>query len=263
MKTKIFYFSSTGNSLYVAQSIAKHLKNVNLVSIPDAIGQISKVESRKVGFVFPVYAYGLPGIVEDFISKIKLVKAEYVFAVATCGGTPGETLIQLKKLLRKNGSILNAGFVVKQDVYTFLEENAFMKFMVNLAGDQPGYLNDRLQLIVETIENDKHHQLETSKRIANYLGRMVHKIAVKQFKHAGKDFWVNEKCSTCKTCVGICPRKNIKIIDDKPKWHENCESCFACLQWCPKQAVEYKEASLGKRRSHNNKITLNDMTRVN
>lgn len=259
MKTKLFYFSATGNSLSVAKSLEIHMDSVELISIPEAMDQINNVDVSKVGFVFPVYAYGLPRIVEEFIKKVNLSKVKYVFAVATCGGTPGNTLVQLRNLLKKSGSDLDAGFAVRQNNYTFLDENVFMKFMISIAGEQPYLFKDRIQEIVRIVNNNEAYKLETSSWLANNIGGLLHKMAVNQFKDAGKDFWANDKCSSCGTCVKICPRKNIKIIDDRPVWEQNCESCFACLQWCPEEAIEYQDVSVGKKRLHHGDISLKEM----
>ena len=61
MKTTIFYFSATGNSLSVARDIAGHLGNTELVSIPCYLQNPQKVDSPRIGLVFPVHIFGLPG----------------------------------------------------------------------------------------------------------------------------------------------------------------------------------------------------------
>lgn len=81
----ILYFSATGNSKYVAQRIAEFLgeKAVSILAddLPD--------EPIK-GLVTPVYALGLPDIVEKFLLENKLQKQDYLFFVATYGTTPGQ-----------------------------------------------------------------------------------------------------------------------------------------------------------------------------
>ena len=48
-------------------------------------------EGEKVGFVFPVYAWGPPEIVLRFIRRLKMTKPEYLFFVCTCGDDTGRT----------------------------------------------------------------------------------------------------------------------------------------------------------------------------
>ncbi len=78
---KIFYFTSTGNSLQVARKIGGEL-----LSIPKLLGQGKELgfKADKIGFVFPCYYLGLPRQVKEFLTKVK-IESDYVFAVILCG----------------------------------------------------------------------------------------------------------------------------------------------------------------------------------
>ncbi len=71
----IFYFTGTGNSLYVAKTIGDKLGEQS-IDITKAMKEKSFVyrlsSDEKIGFVFPVYFYGVPSIVADFIAELKL-----------------------------------------------------------------------------------------------------------------------------------------------------------------------------------------------
>lgn len=87
MKNKIFYFSSTGNCLYVSKQIKDALGECEIISIPKAMKAESfEYEGDMIGFVFPLHSYGLPIIVRDFIEKININKGAYIFAVEVTGG---------------------------------------------------------------------------------------------------------------------------------------------------------------------------------
>lgn len=260
MKTEIYYFSSTGNSLRTALQIAENLADeATLISIPKILKQEIRITAEKVGFIFPVYAWGMPHIVQDFMKKINFAGKPYIFAVASCAGTPGGTLLQTKKYLHKKGVSLAAGFVVMQPSYTFLEENIFMKIMMKIAGQPPQKLDDKLSEIVKIVSSSQTHPAECSSVCANILGNLVHTMALKHFKVAAKDFWTNDKCNLCQTCIQLCPRGNIKLENNKIKWADNCEACFACLQWCPQYAIEYQKISINKPRKHNPKVEITDL----
>ena len=259
MKTKVYYFSATGNCLYAAKKISENIDNSELVSITREFKKESiNIKSDKIGFIIPVYAWGLPRIVEDFLKKITTIHADYIFGIASCAGTPGSTLKKLDKLIKKKGSKLNAGFVVTQKSYTLMDSNLFMDIMIKIAGKTPEKFTKRFDGIVDIIKNNKKHKIESSSVLANLFGAFIHKMALKHFKEAGKDFWANYKCNNCGICVEICPRDNIKLINKKPSWDNNCEFCMACLQWCPQEAVEYQDISKNKKRIHNEKININD-----
>ena len=58
MQTTIFYFSTTGNSLVMARSIAAGLGETQLVSIPKIKYDQIDVTTQRIGIIFPVYAWG-------------------------------------------------------------------------------------------------------------------------------------------------------------------------------------------------------------
>ena len=89
----IFYFSGTGNSAWVARQIAK-AQQEELLAIAEEINKNKEYalkDGEKVGFVFPVYAWGPPGIVLRFIRQLKMKNPEYLFFVCTCGDDTGRT----------------------------------------------------------------------------------------------------------------------------------------------------------------------------
>jgi hypothetical protein len=65
-------------------------------------------------FIFPVYYFGIPSIVEEFIRRIKfegtLSKGSYL--VLTCGGTTGNALGIFKNLLEERELKLDYIFAV-------------------------------------------------------------------------------------------------------------------------------------------------------
>ncbi|MBO4400691.1 MAG: EFR1 family ferrodoxin [Selenomonadaceae bacterium] len=77
---KIYYFSATGNSLYVAQYLQKNLAEVELLSIPRELRLKNfSVEADSVGFIFPLHYVGLPMLVEEFVRELQ-ISANYIFA---------------------------------------------------------------------------------------------------------------------------------------------------------------------------------------
>ena len=67
----IFYFTGTGNSGFIAEELSKILKD-EIISIADLMKKSENLsftlkDKESIGFVFPVYAWGPPRMVEDFI----------------------------------------------------------------------------------------------------------------------------------------------------------------------------------------------------
>ncbi len=214
----------------------------------------------RIGLIFPVYAWGMPRIVSDFLKKLELQKGQYIFAIAVNAGNPGGTLKQLEKNLRRKGVKLNAGFAVKEANYTLLsEKSALIGFVSSIAGAMPKLSEERLPEILMTIKNNQNHPPETSAWGANLLGSMFHGMAIQAFKFGDGGYWVDGKCNRCGTCEKICPRGNISLDGGKPVWNHDCEFCFACLQWCPQEAIQYQKRTQNVKRTHHTEVLLKDM----
>lgn len=99
----IFYFSGTGNSLHVAQELAVTLDDT-LYNMTSSEPLPSLTNGESVGFVFPIYAWGLPRVVESFVKQLPNACGErYVYGVFTCGDDVGYTDNLLRKALHKKG----------------------------------------------------------------------------------------------------------------------------------------------------------------
>lgn len=272
MSTTIYYFSGTGNSLTNARNIAEGLADAEVVSIPHALspgpqGTVpepgSQSTSRRIGFVFPTYAYGLPRIVEEFIEKAELPADAYYFAVASNCGIPGPVLRRLARLLRKNGCRLHAGFSVLDESSSLIndpERDGIQRMMISLnRGQFPEKSIDRMDEIIRTIEAEEEHRAETSNRLTNFIGSLLNRMASSSFPTMAKNFWVTDVCSGCGKCVKLCPRGNIRIENGRPVWGDDCEMCHACIQWCDREAVQYSGLTEEKPRYRNPSVTLSDM----
>jgi ferredoxin len=259
METKIFYFTGTGNSLAVARNISDRLEDTELISIPAVINGEIMADTPSIGLVFPVYIWGMPNMVVDFVNKLDVTEDQYVFAVTTCAGQPGETLLQLKRILQKKGADLHAGFAVREAANTIQKDNILINIArliernerITKSGDE------RLEEIAETIKNKKEHTPETSSNLLNIFGNLMYKGGMPNINTLGK-FWVNEDCHLCLNCERICPSNNIEIVDGKHHWNGKCEFCQACVQWCPKKAIHIKNEDL-ERRYHNPEIKVKDI----
>lgn len=80
----VFYFTGTGNSLYVAKQIED-----NPVSIPQAIHDENLCFSAdSIGIVTPVYGHEVPNMVRDFMKKADF-HTDYFYMILTYGNRHG------------------------------------------------------------------------------------------------------------------------------------------------------------------------------
>lgn len=234
----IFYFSATGNSRHIAQSIADSLgdraipvdtclknKKFNFIAQPD----------EKIGFVCPVYNLGLPVVIIDFIKNLNLnIKDNYVFTAVTYGGFSGGASKMLKNQLAEKEICVNAAYSVKMpDTWT------------------PVYdVSDKEK--IERINNkaDKHISKIIRKIKRNVKGNYDLRrlpfcdIFYKDYENMRRTetLSVNENCTGCGKCAELCPVDAIEIQNGKPVWvKEKCAMCLGCLHRCPEFAIQRGE----------------------
>ena len=69
----IFYFTGTGNCLYIARQLAGEGSGTELLSIPQLVKQGKyDFEADEIGIVYPIYGHMPPYMVRQFIQKAKL-----------------------------------------------------------------------------------------------------------------------------------------------------------------------------------------------
>jgi hypothetical protein len=112
MAAKIFWFSGSGNSLAVAKSLAANLPNAELIPIARAVREPPGA-ADVMGIVCPVYAWGPPALVAEFVQKMKFQSGGYRFAVMTYAGSQGGAPLILRDLFRRRGADLDAVWTVK------------------------------------------------------------------------------------------------------------------------------------------------------
>jgi len=252
MNTTIYYFSATGNSLVVARDLAVELGDTKLIPITKALKSGIDEISDAVGIVFPVYMFGLPLIVVDFLKSLKVKPGAYVFSLATLGGMPGMAHRQAQKILRKRGIKLAAGFsVLMPGNYTPLYG------AISDQAQQKMFEKEKIRIKeIACFVRGKKAIMEQKPFLTNFLlYKLLYKGGSKQIPLSGKGFWFTAACTKCGLCARICPVINIEMRDSKPVWLDHCQHCMACLQWCPVEAIQFKKSTLGKKRYHHPEVS--------
>ena len=246
--TTIFCFTSTGNSLYTAKKLAEAIGGEVL---PMNNGDVS-CESDVVGFVFPVYFWGLPRMVESFLKELKITnKNAYVFAVITCGGPCFGVLSGLKDLLRSKGIQLNYGKML------ISPSNYLPEYVAKDSEESRQKIAENLSSISNAIKNRESNSIRAF--------TILNKIIYTTFPNEKCDrfFTVKPTCTGCGTCSKVCPANNISTSDGKPEFHHRCEHCLACLHNCPASAIDWKKRTQNKPRFRNAEVTLDELISFN
>ena len=115
-KRIIFYFTGTGNCLYIARQLAG--ADTELLSIPQMVKRGKyEFEADEIGIVYPIYGHMPPYMVRQLIQKARL-KAGYRFAVLTYGARKCVAVVIWDRLSRKAGNAFDyIGSIVMVDYW--------------------------------------------------------------------------------------------------------------------------------------------------
>jgi ferredoxin len=199
----------------------------------------------------------MPGIVQEFVKKIRFTGNPFIFGIATCGERPGGALFGLKSLLEAKGATLSAGFV-------FVMPENFIG-PVDLMGDA-GHRQDkfaaakgRIPAVAEAIRERKHSRPEGDGSALLRIGGNITRMLATMLYNTPRHLHATDRCNHCRTCERICPVRNITVAENGVHWGKNCTQCYACIHWCPREAIEIGGRTAGKPRYHHPDVSLEDM----
>lgn len=258
MKTIIYYFTGTGNSLAAAKTIGARLGDCQLVSIPSLAGSPAEIvpDADRVGIISPVYDLGLPSIVAAFAERLDIRNCGYCFVVLTMGGMGGSALHQMDSILQKHGGRQpDAAFTVRMP-------GNFVPLYDPPQGKKKEEIlalaNERLVEIAAIIDTGLMVRPGISP-FTSLLKHFVYGGFIKNVHGIDKDFVADEKCTSCGTCARVCPVQNIAMVNEKPSWLHHCELCLACLHLCPVAAIQMGSKTASRGRYKNPSLSLEDM----
>jgi ferredoxin len=263
---EIYYFSATGNSLFIAKSLSEKLGAKLTPMAPLLKNETVKCDAEVVGLVFPIYDFKLPPFVESFAEKLSGLDSKFVFAVATYGVLAQKSLKSLDKILQSHGGKLSAGAVIHMPnngiIVDPMTKKRQRKIQKTWAAKQ--------ERLFRSISKRQKGKIETTNVFRHlilnglFLAALPKLVSLMLYvrKHGGwesLEFVSDEHCVGCGTCAEICPLDAITLVEKKPTWKDTCIHCFACINWCPHQAIQAGGFTVGKKRYHHPDIIVSDI----
>ena len=249
VSTEVFYFSGTGNSLFVAKEIAKGINNFKITPIVACVEQNQcKSDAEVIGIIFPVHALTIPILVQIFLKKLEICNSKYIFSVATREGTVFKGFNKIESILRRKKKTLNSKFIINM-----CGNDSRHKYMVPSENDIKRIENSALaniQSILEIVKQKKQYNMldssvlfptSNSKIKSWFIESLVILLMENADKFGGANYFYHDiTCNGCGICEKVCLSKKIEIKNNEPVWNKKqlCYMCFACLNFCPKKSVQ-------------------------
>lgn len=251
-----FFFTGTGNSLYVAKQLDEDHR-----SIPQVLRQNDLAFSaERIGIVCPIYGHEMPQMVKEFLQKATL-DTEYLYLILTYGKRHGGAAELAKKYLDsigKKAAYINTVLMVDNFLPAF-------DMAKEMALDKK--VQDQLALIKADIENRKR-----SVQKASFADRATHKGYLSMVKNAPETVWadyiITDDCIGCGICTKVCPAGCIHLSGQRAvHTGEHCQACYACIHVCPQKAIRFGDIPMREPnpdvRYRNPNVTLTELVQAN
>jgi ferredoxin len=250
----IFYFTATGNSKYAAEKLAAATddRTVDIgAAWKSGAFEHEMAGDDRLGFVVPVFAGTLPGIVGLFLERLALkgYARQYTYGVFTCGASSEFESAALgaalaAKSIGYNGSydlVMPDNFIVWSDVPPKPRLDAIL-----------ADADRALDRIIAAVKAKADGKIDTSAPRMPYFPNQEVSTAGGTSK-----LYADGKCTSCGLCRAICPMGAIKPdANGKPVWEGSCTMCLACLHRCPAQAIQHGGDTQNKSRYVNPNVAL-------
>lgn len=238
----IIYFSASGNSKFIAETLAQSLGD-SLISINEILKSQGKIKAESAlpwVFVFPIHAWNIPNEVTRVISEGAYSGSRDSYFVFTMGGSAGKTAKFCAAIAREKGLdyLGSSGILMPDDYIPYMktnDENENRK-LVEAGRKSALALAERIKKRETITYHDKAH---AAWLLSGYVHNMFSKYST------DSKLYVKDSCVGCGSCVMACPKNNIRLEGGKPHFLGNCMGCLACLNICPEEALERKGQSEG------------------
>ena len=251
----LFYFTATGNSLYVAKKIDK-----NPISIPQVLRCQCNLNftNETIGIVCPIFAGEPPKIIVDFMRKAKF-KTDYFYVIMTYGNDHTDAAEWTERIGKEYGIKIDYINTVK------MVDNYLPVFDMNEQMAIDKKVDEQINIIIEELAEKKCKILESTEQ-----GRKLHAAVAEHFKENpslinGEQLIIKEECNGCGICSQVCPMENICIENDKAKRRNNtCYFCLSCIQNCLNKSIGLSGMDRNPNaRYRNEHITLGEIIAAN
>lgn len=244
-KTRIYYFSGTGNTKVIAMELLEQFSNfgldTSLVAIDEFIRKETVIDVKTfrqidlVGIGFPIHGFMCPDMITEFVKKLPFARGQKAFVFSTSAGNlkinNGGT-VKVRQLLRLKGYkvVYERMFAMGANfLYAYDERLTKALYLANI---------DKSRQMVEQIYEGVTRKTKLNPFLFS-LDLLIHRLeeglGAKGF---GIGLKADDSCTLCEKCVRMCPKENIEVADSSLKFNDKCMMCMRCMYICPEDAIQ-------------------------
>ncbi len=245
----ILFFSATGNTKLMAETIAERLQDETL----DLLTRIKNNDysdiysERPFVICSPIYVGELPSFFMDYLKKASLKGSREVYGVFTNGGYSGIAGGQLKGIVKQKNMLFKgyAEFKMASNHITNRSHKVPDDTLIKERTRTSLARVDDVASVIQKGECFKNRRIF----LLEYLATVPVAPVLCYFIQTTKEFRVKDTCILCGKCEKLCPMNVIEMHEGKPVWKESrCAHCMSCIQNCPTEAIEFGSITEGRRR---------------
>jgi len=236
MKSAIVYYSQTGNTRKIAESIQKGIASArgqcDIFKLKRAEA-IDLSQYELIGIGSPVISYREPANVKAFIACLPFQEGKHGFVFATHATVLGRTLATMSWALHQKGVVVIGSYHCYAD--SFVPCSPYPYFTT-------GHPD---QIDLEEAEAFGSEMADLSQRIAQGQTDLIPEPKMAKWGRMPDQPRVQmtlnrEKCQypRCNLCMEYCPMSGIDLSTNPLVFQRDCICCFYCEQICPYGAIE-------------------------
>lgn len=251
---KVFFFSATGNSLYVASKFGNHP-----LSIPQEMKKSERnYSAASIGIVSPVYYGEIPGYVQRFL-KNSIFQTPYFYFILTYGSSPMIAPQFAAEFAKKCDITVNYATGI------LMVDNYLPNFDMNVEMGMDKHVESQIEKAVAEVKAHKVGIPVPTKDQCEWYERVrMFNLNNPAFNN-GSQIKITDKCIGCGVCTKVCPQGNCYLESARAhRKKDTCEFCMACIQNCPVKAITLSiQDKNPSARYRNVNITLKEIETAN
>lgn len=152
-KTIIFYFTGTGNNLFLAEELQTRLGNTDIFPISNLkINKVLDNSYDNIIFCVPSYYSHVPPFVKECLVGVKFTKEQKVITIVGCAGNRGYAVEDMRECVKKAGKdvsgeymiILSGSYILSYSAFPNIYQRAVNYFAIK-----------KINKIVNALKNNK------------------------------------------------------------------------------------------------------------